>query len=280
MLLVVATAGCKMLSASNNPGDTCSAPSILKDLVGPDKDPEFNNPEFAKSWAEAKKRIGVDGLSKILVESFDPQTKRVECSASVNVADAPESAGISEDMAREILKANLGSSQAIEIGLVGGKLNVRVRYHISPLADGSGSLVGFDDPEVIGKLLFHLALFLNGPLEKHESSETPDGAAEDLQSTPEPLPPASDSATLDQVKEEYAAAEEALNSTWSALPAEQRGQLLTEQREWISSKGLPCRIEAANTTNDRPSFEMVELKCQTRMDRERTEELQSLMGQT
>ncbi|MFC0683068.1 hypothetical protein [Novosphingobium clariflavum] len=177
-LFSVAVTGCNFLGMPDDPAAICSNPQVLQDLVKPGHDPEFKRPELATAWAEATERIGANGLSNILLEKFDPQTKRAECSASVNLA------GIPEDTARLLLASDFANNPAIQVGSLSGKLDIRVHYSVAPLANGSSALIGFDDPEGMAKLALDMAILLAGPLKKHDYPEPTDGGTEDTPTEP------------------------------------------------------------------------------------------------
>lgn len=222
----------------------------------------------------------------------DPNSRKKFCSATLK-ADFPD--GFLKDADRRLYLSRL-PTVARALATVGGErvgstFKIPVRFYVQPTDDGSKVfaeiLDGDADYDFISTLLTpHLSGKMFDEMDRNEARReqmlTDQAGDSEVTANGESSPSEADSAshvTLDQAKAEYAAAEEALNSTWNALPAGQRGQLLTEQREWISSKGLPCRIEAANMTSDRPSFEIAEIKCQIRADNERTEELRRLSSQ-
>ncbi len=77
---------------------------------------------------------------------------------------------------------------------------------------------------------------------------------------------------LEQAKSNNRAADDEINGIWSRMDKSVQQRLLNEQRSWIQSKNNSCRQTAAQA-NTTLQAEYLQLQCDTRMTRERSQYL-------
>ncbi|UOO83279.1 lysozyme inhibitor LprI family protein [Uruburuella testudinis] len=77
---------------------------------------------------------------------------------------------------------------------------------------------------------------------------------------------------LEQAKNNNRAADEEINRLWERMDKTVQQRLLNEQRSWIQSKNNSCR-QAAAQANSTLQAEYLQLQCDTRMTRERSQYL-------
>ena len=80
-------------------------------------------------------------------------------------------------------------------------------------------------------------------------------------------------ANLGEAKAENDLSTQTINAVWSAIPTDQRDQLLPLQRAWIKKKTADCKIEASQVSIDPAEKEAARLHCEARMNNERTGQL-------
>ena len=83
-------------------------------------------------------------------------------------------------------------------------------------------------------------------------------------------------ASLNESKATMALSVQAINATWQTLDQDIRDQFLPIQRAWVKRKSADCKMEAAEASLDPTEREVARMKCETRMNNFRREELQSL----
>lgn len=77
---------------------------------------------------------------------------------------------------------------------------------------------------------------------------------------------------LNQARAQNQAAESEINRIWNSMDRNIQKSLLDEQREWIQKKTRNC-MKAAVSTSDQAQAEYLQLQCDTRMTRERSQYL-------
>ncbi|MDO5639649.1 MAG: lysozyme inhibitor LprI family protein [Neisseria sp.] len=77
---------------------------------------------------------------------------------------------------------------------------------------------------------------------------------------------------LEQAKSNNRAADDEINGIWNRMDQSVQQRLLSEQRSWIQSKNNSCR-QAAARANTTLQAEYLQLQCDTRMTRERSQYL-------
>lgn len=80
-------------------------------------------------------------------------------------------------------------------------------------------------------------------------------------------------ATMGEAKAENDLSTQTINAIWSAIPSDQRDQLLPLQRAWIKKKSADCKVESASASIDPAEKETARLRCEARMNNERSGQL-------
>jgi uncharacterized protein YecT (DUF1311 family) len=86
-------------------------------------------------------------------------------------------------------------------------------------------------------------------------------------------------ADLNSAKTDNQLASQSILAVWRALSSGVRAQLLPQQRAWARKKDADCRVEAASASTDPTNIEVARLNCDTRITRDRMNELQQYRSQ-
>lgn len=87
-------------------------------------------------------------------------------------------------------------------------------------------------------------------------------------------------ANLEQAQAENKMAIERINAIWSAIPAEPRAAFTEAQRAWVRKKDAACRVEAASNATTEAEMAIARLKCDTREQSSRANELRQFATET
>jgi uncharacterized protein YecT (DUF1311 family) len=84
-------------------------------------------------------------------------------------------------------------------------------------------------------------------------------------------------ATLNEAQTENKIAIQTTNAIWQGIPAEMRTRLLDLQKAWVRKKNADCGVEAASASAESSERDVARLKCDTRMQGERSSWLRQYM---
>jgi len=84
-------------------------------------------------------------------------------------------------------------------------------------------------------------------------------------------------AELNQAQTENKIAVQTTNAVWQGIPMDMRSRLLDLQKAWVRKKNADCKVEAASASTDATQMEVTRLKCDTRLQGERSSWLRQYM---
>lgn len=88
------------------------------------------------------------------------------------------------------------------------------------------------------------------------------------------------SAAFEQAKAENKLAIDSINAIWKAIPSGARSRMLDVQRAWQRRKDASCRVEAASSATSEEEIALNRLRCDTREQNNRANELRQYAMQT
>jgi hypothetical protein len=80
-------------------------------------------------------------------------------------------------------------------------------------------------------------------------------------------------ASIDEAKAENKMAIDSINAIWKAIPGDARARMLEVQKAWGRRKDAACRVEAASGATSEEQIQLARLRCDTREQISRANEL-------
>ncbi len=158
-------------------------------------------------------------------------------------------------------------------------ISIAIDYNIQPTDDGKKIFAEIEDHERVTNLV---NLIVWGHLYNRQITQSAietQQAEAAAQAEQESALAASRSASLEEAKATHALSDQALTAIWTAIPQEQRNQLLPLQRAWIKKKTADCRITAASASIEPTEKETARLHCEARQNQERSDMLRNAANQ-
>lgn len=214
-------------------------------------------------------------LTDIRTTKRDPNSTKRFCVATARIV-VPDNIVSDSDRVRELASAPSVERTALRLGMEreADALTYSVEYNVQPTDDGKKVYAELDrggEPplEFLGEVVIsHLAR------RSVESAQAQAAAAEDAAAAAQAQQQqASLQADLDMAMAENKLTKQYLNELWKAIPAHYQNQLVDMQTAWVKKKNADCALEAAGAATEPLAREAVRVRCDTRLNRTRANEL-------
>lgn len=287
----VATLGCLLAACSQLTGvsTSCSGPdasSVTLDIV---KDQirklASQNDDDAPALSKSKIRATVQQLALTLEDvrtsKDDPNSTKQFCTGKLKLvapAEMVTDAGETREMAGLNSIEDLAENANVEANA--NAFTADIEFNVQPTDDGQKIYAQVESGDeaiaFFAELVKdHLLKTAVADLKAEQDRIASEQQAAQVAATNEQW-----AALLDEAKAENKLAIDSINAIWKAVPADARARMLAVQKAWQRRKDATCRVEAASNATSENEMQLARLRCDTREQNSRANELKQYAMQT
>lgn len=283
MALALTLTACGAKTVDCSAGDAQSTMiSLLQDQIVKSAVRQSTSDDGQRVATDAKIRATVAllriSLSDIRTTKEDPNSTKRFCVATARIT-VP--VNIIDDATRVRELADLPTVDRMATGANlerdADAYTYSIEYNVQPTDDGKKVYAEIDRGSD-QQLDFFGDLVASSLVRRtFEANKAAEAAAADMQAAQEAQAQhASLQADLDLAAAENKLSKQYLNQMWSLIPQEAQARYTPLQTAWVSKKVADCNLEAANESADPLGREAARLRCDTRLNRTRAEQLRPL----
>lgn len=267
--------GEKLSCSSSSAQDTTI--TIVKEQV--EKDVFAGSEEaYGAVISRSKIRAALNQI-KFLIEDVrtskeDPNSTKKFCTGKLKIV-FPEAILTDSDKTREFQGSNTLSEFADNSGVdrEANAFIMDIDFNVQPTDDGGKVYSELENADAAPSFI---SAILGGHLgfkTVQQSHQQEQQQAQQAEQQEQAALTEQKQATLGEAKAEFDLSNQTINAIWTAIPADQRDQLLPLQRAWIKKKAADCKVESAQVSLDPAEREASRLHCEARMNGERSGQL-------
>ncbi|QPI75375.1 DUF1311 domain-containing protein [Sphingobium sp. Cam5-1] len=228
--------------------------------------------------SKSKIRAALDQI-KFLIEDVrtskeDPNSTKKFCTGKLKIV-FPDAMITDADKTRELQGVNKVSELADNSGAEreANAFTMDIDFNVQPTDDGEKVYSELENadaaPTFVSAILGgHLGYKMVQQSHQQEQQQTQLAEQQEQAALTEQK-----QATLGEAKAEFDLSTQTINAIWGSIPSDQRDQILSLQRAWIKKKTADCKVEAAQASLDPAERESTRLRCEARMNNERSGQL-------
>lgn len=283
--VLLALTGCSKLSGQSNSCSGDDAKAVTLDIVRNQitklaSQADEGDPSISKSKIRATVRQLVLSLEDVRTTKDDPNSTKQFCTGRLKLV-APADMVFDADATREMAGLNsiedMADSANVEANA--NSFTADVDFNVQPTDDGQKIYAQLESgDEAIG---FYAELVKDHLLKSAvaDAKAEQDRISAEQTAAIENAAREEAAASLEQAKAENGAAIDTINAVWKAIPGDVRASLLDAQRAWQRRKDATCRLEAANNASSEEEMAVTRLRCDTREQTSRANDLRQYAQQ-
>lgn len=279
------TSGCDTLAPSGGACTGEDATKLTLDIFGDEvrkeaATKEDDGPALSSSKIRATVKQLQLALEDVRTTKDDPNSTKQFCTGNIKIVFPSE---VIEDANAAREAAGLNSVEDLadssNVKSAANAFRAEINYNIQPTDDGSKVYSEMESGDAAVKFVAEvvrshlLRASIADAKAEQDRIETEQAAAEEAASREQWA------AASEEAKAENKLAVEQMAALWRAVPAGTRQQLLPVQRAWIKRKDASCRVEAANGATSEEEIGLARLRCDTREQNSRAQELRQYAAQ-
>lgn len=282
-LFALSLAGCSQLTGTS---DSCTGAdagettlSIVRDQIARlasargEEDVHLSKAEIRATIQQLRL-----SLEDVRTTKNDPNSTKKFCTGTLKLVAPPEIVTDAEDArqtAGESSLSELADDSNVESNA--NAFTTNIDFNVQPTDDRNKIFAEIENGAPAFRFFAELVrdhLLKSAVL---EAKAEQDRAASEQQAAENQALAEQQAATLNEAKTENKIAIQTTNAVWQGIPAETRSSLLDLQKAWVRKKNADCGVEAASSSVDPADREVARLKCDTRMQGERSNWLRQYM---
>ncbi|WP_166037779.1 lysozyme inhibitor LprI family protein [Sphingosinicella sp. YJ22] len=226
-------------------------------------------------------------LADVRTTNRDPNSTRRFCTGMLQVT-LPADLVENSDRTRRMIDENDDVNALADRNNIDRNVNrfeAEIEYSVQPTDDGRSVHAEVQEASNVFGFFAELLISHLASGEVREARAAEENAMADQRRQEEQLAQEQESAlaeqrqaSLEQVRAELRLAEQTINAVWGAIPSDRRQSILEMQRAWIRRKNADCRVEAASASIEPSEREIARMRCETRMNQERSNQLRQYVS--
>jgi hypothetical protein len=240
----------------------------------------------SSSEIRAAVRQATFAVEDVRTSNRDPNSTKRFCSGTL-VMTFPASVVESAERTRQLTSQDDVESLADRNNVTrqANRFEADIEYSVQPTDDGGQVFAEVQDADSVFAFAAELIAshLLGNEVQQARSAEEAalaeqrQAEAQQIQEQ-EAAAAEQQAATLAQARSDLQLAEQLINTVWQNIPASTRRAMLEEQRGWLRMKTADCRVEAASASIDPQEREVARLRCEARLNRDRSGYLRRFVG--